>query len=140
MNLRFVMLLALSALAATPLARAETPKDLISTYTQDAARAQPGFAPSAERGRGFFMKKWAVSDKMPNCAACHTDKPAAEGSHVITAKPIKPLSPFANAERFSSPAKVEKWFRRNCTEVIGRECSAAEKADFIQFLATPGGA
>lgn len=27
----------------------------------------------------------------------------------------------------------EKWFRRNCTEVVGRECSAAEKADFIVF-------
>ena len=42
---------------------------------------------------------------------------------------------FAFLARFTDPAKTEKWFRRNCTEVLGRECSAAEKADFIQFLA-----
>ena len=121
-------------------AHAETPKDMVASYAQEAARSQPGFSASAERGRSFFVKKWNVTDKMPNCAACHSERPGSEGSHVITAKPIKPLAPAANPERFSSAAKVEKWFRRNCTEVVGRECSAAEKADFVQFLATAGGA
>lgn len=125
--------------AAFP-ANAETPKDMIAGYTQEVVRNQPGFAASAERGRSFFVRKWNVTDKMPSCAACHGERPNAEGSHVITAKPIKPLAPAANPERFSSQAKVEKWFRRNCTEVVGRECSAAEKADFVQFLATAGGA
>jgi hypothetical protein len=40
----------------------------------------------------------------------------------------------ANAERFSDPAKVEKWFGRNCKEVIGRACTPAEKADFMTYL------
>ena len=30
-------------------------------------------------------------------------------------------------------AKTEKWFRRNCNDVIGRECSRAEKADMIEL-------
>lgn len=121
-------------------AHAETPREMVTGYTQEAARNQPGFSASAERGRTFFVRKWNVTDKMPNCAACHTERPNSEGSHVITAKPIKPLAPAANPERFSSLAKVEKWFRRNCTEVVGRDCSAAEKADFVQFLTTAGGA
>ncbi len=139
-----VMALAVAAGFATafaaPPAHAETPGDMIAGYTQEAVRNQPGFAASAERGRTFFVRKWNVTDKMPSCAACHGEQPIAEGSHVITAKSIKPLAPAANPERFSSLAKVEKWFRRNCTEVVGRECSAAEKADFVQFLATAGGA
>ena len=128
------------AIAAAFSAHAETANDMLARYTQEAARSQPGFAASAERGLTFFVRKWNVTDKMPNCAACHTERPASDGSHVITAKPIKPLAPAANPERLSSAAKVEKWFRRNCTDVLGRECSAAEKADFVQFLATAGGA
>lgn len=122
-------------LAAALPARAETPQQLIAAYAAEAARAAPGFAPSAQRGRELYLRKFAVSAKMPNCAACHTDNPAAEGSHVITGKPIKPLAPVANPARVTSAAKLEKWFGRNCSEVVGRECSAAEKADFLQFIA-----
>ncbi|MCX7177296.1 MAG: DUF1924 domain-containing protein, partial [Proteobacteria bacterium] len=42
----------------------------------------------------------------------------------------------ANAARFTDPAKVEKWFGRNCEDVLERACSAAEKADFIHWLLT----
>lgn len=118
---------------ATPVL-ASTPQQVLSSYSGEAAKAQPGFSPSAERGRQFYMKRWSASATMPGCFSCHTDNPAASGSHVITAKLIEPLTPAANAERFSAMEKVEKWFRRNCTEVLGRECTAGEKADFIQFL------
>jgi hypothetical protein len=57
-----------------------------------------------------------------------------DGKHVITDKRIDPFSPAVNKERFTDSKKVEKWFKRNCTEVVGRECTAAEKADFIQFV------
>lgn len=116
------------------------PSEIAAAYAQQAASVQPGFNASADRGRAFFLKKWSVTDKMPNCAACHTERPTASGLHVITSKPIKPLSPTANPERFSSPAKVEKWFRRNCNDVLGRECTPGEKADFVQYLASSGGA
>jgi hypothetical protein len=71
---------------------------------------------------------------MPACSTCHTTDPAQTGQHAITGKPIKPLTPAANPDRLSDPAKVEKWFTRNCKEVVGRECTAGEKADFIAFL------
>lgn len=130
--------IAILFIVGTGIAYAETPSSLIAGYTAEAARATPGFAPSAERGQGFFMRKWGVSQTMPSCATCHSDQPTAEGKHVVTSKRIAPLSPAVNPERFSSSAKVEKWFRRNCQEVVGRECSAAEKADFIQFVSKGG--
>ncbi|MBZ0091186.1 MAG: DUF1924 domain-containing protein [Sulfuricellaceae bacterium] len=120
--------------AAASLAQAETPQALLAGYAAEAARTAPGFTPSAQRGREFFQRKWGVSQTMPSCAACHTPIPAAEGKHSITGKRIAPLSPAANPERFTRLDKAEKWFRRNCNDVAGRDCSAAEKADFIQFL------
>ena len=132
---RFLMF-AMFALALP--AAAETPQQLIAGYSAEAARAQPGFAPSAERGREIYQRRFGVSEKMPNCAACHTERPTAAGSHAVTGKAIQPLAPAANAERFTTPSKVEKWFKRNCSEVVGRECTAAEKADFIQFLTQRG--
>jgi hypothetical protein len=128
-------LIALSLLAVCGLAAAETPRQLIDTYSAEAAAHAAGFRPSAQRGSTFFAKKFGVSEKMPSCVACHTENPAQGGRHAVTGKDIKPLAPVANAERFTDPAKAEKWFRRNCKEVVGRECSAAEKADFVQFLA-----
>ena len=50
------------------------------------------------------------------------------------ALPIAPLAPAFNPERFSDPAKVEKWFRRNCNDVLSRECTAVEKADVLAYL------
>ncbi|HEY6094755.1 MAG TPA: DUF1924 domain-containing protein [Gallionellaceae bacterium] len=126
--------IALLCLALVPLARAETPADMLARYSAEAARMTPGFSPSAERGRAFFNRDWGVSQKMPACESCHGKNLRAEGKHIITGKRIAPFSPQANPERFTSVTKVEKWFRRNCTEVVGRECSAAEKADFIQFV------
>ncbi len=111
-----------------------TPRDLAESYTGQAARLAPGFQASAERGAVFFAKRFGISAQMPACSSCHTDHPAQLGRHSVTGKTIQPLAPRTEATRFSDPAKVEKWFRRNCTEVLGRECSAAEKADFIAFV------
>ena len=121
-------------LAAATQAFAATPRELADGYAGEAARQAPGFKASARRGAEFYAKRFAVSDKMPACSACHTDSPTQPGRHAVTGKAIKPLAPQAEAARFSDPAKVEKWFRRNCSEVLGRECSAAEKADFILFV------
>ena len=49
---------------------------------------------------------------------------------------IKPLSPNSNPDRFTDQAKVEKWFKRNCNDVLGRECIAQEKADVLSCLIT----
>jgi mono/diheme cytochrome c family protein len=113
---------------------AETPRQFADAYGAEAARTQPGFTADAGRGRAFAEKRWGVSEKLSSCTACHTDNPRNQGKHIVTGKQIAPLSPSVNAERFSDPAKVEKWFKRNCKEVVGRLCTPAEKADFIQFV------
>ena len=95
--------------------------------------AQSGQTPQAARGQEFFTAKhgheWS-------CASCHTAKPTVDGKHASTGKAIRPLAPAANPERFTDAAKTEKWFRRNCNDVVGRECSAAEKADLLAWLLT----
>lgn len=121
-------------LACAVPAFAATPAELLSGYRAEAARQAAGFQPSAQRGAEFHARKFGVSAKLASCASCHTDDPAQAGRHVVTDKAIKPLAPTANAERFSDPAKVEKWFKRNCTEVVGRECTTAEKADYIAYV------
>ena len=126
--------LALLLLAGAGQALAETPATLVSGYATEAAKATPGFIPSAQRGQSFITKQWGVSEKMTSCTSCHGTNLKATGKHVITDKPIEPLAPAANPERFTDLKKVEKWFKRNCKEVVGRECTAAEKADFIQFV------
>ena len=59
--------------------------------------------------------------------------PTGTGKHASTGKDIKPLAPAFNAERFADAAKTEKWFRRNCNDVVGRECTPAEKADLLAW-------
>jgi hypothetical protein len=41
-----------------------------------------------------------------------------------------------NPDRFTDPAKVEKWFRRNCHTVLGRTCTAKEKGEIITYLSS----
>lgn len=71
-----------------------------------------------------------------SCASCHGATPTQTGKHASTGKPISALAPAFNPERFTDAAKTEKWFRRNCNDVVGRECSAAEKADVLAWLMT----
>ena len=61
---------------------------------------------------------------------------ANQTKHAITSKIIKPLAPSANSDRFTAQSKVEKWFKRNCNDVLGRECSNQEKADVLSWLLT----
>ena len=93
--------------------------------------AQAGSSAQAARGQEFFTSK---QGRDWSCSSCHTAKPTVEGKHASTGKVISPMAPAFNAERFTDAAKTEKWFRRNCNDVVGRECTAAEKADVIAFL------
>lgn len=126
-----VAIVLLLAAVATTTAAAETPADIANGYQAEAQRAEPGFAgPSAARGAELFRTvhgDWS-------CTSCHTADPRQPGRHARTGKTIAPLAPAANAERFTSLATVEKWFRRNCRDVIGRECTAQEKGDVLAYL------
>jgi cytochrome c peroxidase len=85
---------------------------------------------SAQRGQVFYNAK---SGDM-SCATCHTESPRAQGKHNSTGKDILPLAPATNPERFTDAAKVEKWFKRNCNDVLKRACSAQEKGDFMAYV------
>lgn len=123
-GLWLVMLLA----AGSPIAQAATPAELLAGYT-----AQAGAPASATRGQAFFTGKhggeWS-------CASCHGALPTQGGKHASTGKAITALAPAFNPERFTDPAKAEKWFRRNCKDVAARECSPAEKANVLAWLMT----
>ena len=127
-RLRAAAALAVALSMSLPAASAvaATPAELLAGY-----RSQAGAAPSAARGQAFFTQRhggeWS-------CSSCHGDRPVAAGRHASTGKAIEPLAPAANGQRFADAAKVEKWFRRNCKDVLSRECSAAEKADVMAWL------
>lgn len=119
----------LVACAIPPIAAlAATPADLQAQYSAGAG------APAVEeRGRLLFT---SAHGREWSCASCHGAVPTQAGRHASTGKPIAPLAPAFNPERFADAAKSDKWFRRNCSDVLGRECSAAEKADVIAWLRT----
>lgn len=125
---------AIALLLASLASHAETPQQIRQIYVNEAISQQAGFTPSAKRGEAFYRQRFAINDKMPACTSCHTDSPLNAGQHAVTGKTIRPLAVAANAERLSDPAKVEKWFGRNCKEVVGRACTPAEKADFMTYL------
>lgn len=113
-------------------AQAQPVTELLAKFDAAARRDEPGFAgPSAQRGAAFFA---ARHGGQWSCSTCHTTDPRATGRHAVTGKSIEPLAPAANPARLSDAARVEKWLRRNCKDVLARECSAAEKADVIAYL------
>jgi cytochrome c peroxidase len=125
---------ALCLLLASIASHAATPQQISQIYANEAAAREAGFTPSSKRGDTLFRQRFANNDKMPACTSCHTDSPLSAGQHVATGKTIRPLAVAANGERFADPAKVEKWFGRNCREVLGRACTPAEKADFVAYM------
>lgn len=120
-----------AALALTGPALAADPLGLLDGYQAEARKANGAFSPSASRGEQFFT---ARHGNEWSCASCHGAPATGQGKHAKTGKAIAPLAPVANAERFTEPAKVEKWFRRNCNDVLGRACTPSEKADVLAYL------
>lgn len=116
-----------SALISLGVAQAN-PSDILAGYA-----AKAGSPPSAERGQKFFTQKWK-GNLFESCAECHTLMPTGRGRDQTSEKPMTALAPAANPKRFTDAARVENYFRLNCKDVVGRECSAQEKADVIAWL------
>lgn len=131
---QFVRALSAALVLATLPALAQTPQQQLAEFRRAAAETVPGFKDfSAARGEQFFK---STHGNDWSCATCHTTNPAAPGKHTRTSKLIKPLAPTVNPERFTDPAKVEKWFKRNCNDVLDRACTPQEKGDVLTFLTT----
>lgn len=126
--MRFILVLFFSLLP--PLAAAG-PAEILAGYADAARQAGASGSFDAARGQRFFTTThggdWS-------CASCHTANPHQGGRHEVTGKRLLPLAPAANPARFADAARVEKWFRRNCRDVLARECSAQEKGDVLAWL------
>lgn len=124
---RWIAACAVALVAVAP-AAAATPEQILADYA-----AQAGAPPVPARGQQFFTtrhgREWS-------CASCHGSTPTQEGKHASTGKPITALAPAFSPKRFTDPARTEKWFRRNCNDIVGRACSTAEKADVLSWLLT----
>lgn len=107
---------------------AATPPQLLDGY-----KSPTGSVPSPVRGQQLFTTRHGSEW---SCASCHGAVPTQAGKHASTGKVIGALAPAFNAERFTDAAKTDKWFRRNCNDVMGRECTNAEKADVLSWLLT----
>ena len=107
-------------------AHATSATELLVAYSR-----QAGAAASASRGQTFFTERHG---REWSCSSCHGALPVQAGRHAATGKSISAMAPAVTADRFTDDAKTEKWFRRNCNDVVGRECTAGEKADVLGWL------
>ena len=105
---------------------------LLQQYAMQGASAADG-----KNGKLLWQRTYSNGGKNSDkrsCVTCHTKDLTQYGKHVKTGKPIQPMSPAVNTERFTYSKKVNKWFKRNCKWTLGRECSAQEKADILVYL------
>ena len=136
-NFAAALVLALSATAFAINVEAAASDPILAGFAESAKASTPGFTGfSAERGKRLFLsKQTSGKPETPSCTTCHGNSPQSRGQ-TRADKPIEPMALSLTPNRYSDPKKVAKWFRRNCKSVLGRECTALEKGDFITFMAT----
>lgn len=110
---------------------------ILAAFAAEAKKADPGFAGfSAQRGQAFFAANHTGGKPdTPSCTICHTSDPTREGQ-TRAGKQIAPMAVSMTPDRFTDAEKVAKWFARNCNGVLGRDCTAVEKGDFITYLSS----
>lgn len=145
MKYQFFILSLLGVISAIP-AQADiaTAQKLADKYAAAAKTENPSWAgPTVEEGKAFFTREVIQfkgdrnnPGKAIACASCHTANPADAGKHVVTGKKIAPLSPAVNAKRFADMERVEKGFTKHCNEVVGSDCTSAEKSSYITYVIT----
>lgn len=112
------------------------PRDDILRSLDSAARAaDPAFTGfSAARGQTLHTHNFAGGKAdTPACTSCHGATPRSSG-RTPAGKAVEPMALSLSPTRYSDAAKVDKWFTRNCRDVLGRECSPREKGDWLSFM------
>lgn len=134
---RLLVVAALSLLPFIALAADPRRAALLTDYAAEARRADPAFTTfSAQRGETLFRTRSTAGDaRTPSCTTCHTANPRQPGQNAKTGRPIDPVAVSVNPQRFTDKATVEKQFARDCKSVLGRECTALERGDYITFMA-----
>lgn len=109
--------------------------ELLAQYALSAKAASPAFSGfSAARGEKLHVTKFAGGKaETPACTSCHADSPRSAG-RTPAGKSIEALAVSLTPARYTDPVKVEKWFKRNCQDVLGRECTALEKGDWLSYM------
>jgi hypothetical protein len=124
----------LGLLAGSP-SSADPRRDAVLAQLLAQARKEPGFTGfSAERGAAFYKAtQQGGKPNTPSCASCHGNSPKEQGK-TRAGKDIDPMAVSKTPARYTDPENVEKWFARNCNDVLGRPCTAREKGDFITYM------
>lgn len=105
-------------------------EDLLAQYA--AAAKSGGF--SAARGQILHTQNFAGGKPdTPACTSCHGKDTRGTG-RTPAGKAIEAVAVSVTPTRYTDAAKVEKWFKRNCTEVLGRECTPQEKGDWLTYV------
>ncbi|GAB1232739.1 DUF1924 domain-containing protein [Ferrigenium sp. UT4] len=104
--------------------------ELLKKYqSEGAGMADP------DKGRQNWVREDVIDGEKMSCSTtCHNSDFAKEGKHHKTGKVIHPMSAKVNPERYTDVKKMEKWFKRNCNDTWGRDCTAQEKTDFLTFM------
>jgi hypothetical protein len=105
---------------------AETVADVQNTY-----RAQGAGPFVYDSGESLWNSRLY---KERQCPDCHTADLRQPGEHKRTHKTIEAMAPSVTPARYTDTRKVEKWFKRNCKWTLGRECTAQEKGDLLEYL------
>jgi len=110
-------------------AAAAAPGDeMLATYGKSAGPF------TAAAGKSFWNEKHQTEGESRSCVSCHGADLTKPGKHATTGKVIEPMAVSADPKRLTDPAKVEKWFGRNCKWTLGRECTPQEKGDVVKYL------
>jgi len=123
------MLMVLGLFVALPAVATPASDTLLARYKAEGAKA-----PDAAKAKKDWTREEVVEGEKMSCATCHGTDFSKPGKHHRTGKVIEPMSMKVNAERYSDVKKIEKWFKRNCKDAWGRECTVQEKADFLTFM------
>ena len=129
------VLAAVLALSVSGAGIAGPREDQLVAYAAAAKAANPAFAGfSAARGKTLHTQSFGLGKPdTPACTSCHGNDPRGPG-RTPAGKTVEAMALSVTPARYVDPAKVEKWFKRNCNEVLGRECSAREKGDWLAFM------
>ncbi len=117
-------------------AEAAVSSPLLSHYEAMARAEDPAFKGfDAARGKTLYFEEHDGKTGKVACATCHTPD-ATKTGRSPAGKVIDPLAPSAEPTRFTDAAKADKWFDRNCKQVLGRTCTGRERGDFLTYVQT----